>query len=295
MKIRLDRWLLITFILCCVVFYTSYVALGQEEATVAANVDAASISPANVSPAEINLSPAEVAAAEVAALESGAAPSNENVKRAEPIPLESIVPLPAGAAETNSRYTLGEDDVIEISVMRHPEVSGQYIINNEGNIQYEFIGDVKIEGFTKDEVKDFVVQKLSEYIISPEVTVKIVGYNSKIVYVVGEVGAPGKIFMRGDTITVREALMEARLPLLTAASKRSLVITPSELGNAEQRNVDVEALLYQGDLRENLVMKPGDTLYVPPTFLAKTMRAISPVTQPVSAAAGTGRTVIAPF
>jgi len=205
-----------------------------------------------------------------------------------------IINIP-GLQESQSTYTLGKEDVINISVMRHPEVSGQYIINSEGKIQYGFVGDVKVEGMTKEQVKDILTEILGTYIVTPEVTVTIVGYNSKVIYVVGEVGAPGKIFMRGDTITVHEALIEAGLPLLSAAGKRSKVITPSEEGNAVLRDVDVEALLYAGDLRENLVMEPGDTLYVPPTFLTKTMRAINPIAQPLGTAANAGRRVVAPF
>ncbi len=197
--------------------------------------------------------------------------------------------------ENGKQYTLGRDDVLDISIMRHPEVSGQYIINAEGNIQYEFVGDIRVSGLTKDEVRDAIAEKLSNFIVSPDVTVKIVGYNSKVVYVIGEVGRPGKIFMRGDTITVREALLEAGLPLLTASPKKGRLITPSMTGKPEQKKVNVEALLYKGDLRENLVMKPGDTLYIPATVLAKAMRAIYPVTQPVGEAAGTTRAVYPGF
>jgi len=190
-----------------------------------------------------------------------------------------------------SYYTLGKTDVIEITVLRHPEVSGQFVINNEGKIQYEFVGDIRLEGLTKDEIKELLVERLREYIIAPEVTVKIVGYNSKIVYVIGEVGRPGKIFMRGDTITVREALMQAGLPLLSAKASKSHLITPSKDGKPGDKMVNIHKLLYEGDLRENLIMKPGDTLYIPPTILAKTMRVIQPVAQPIGAA----RTVAAPF
>ncbi len=194
-----------------------------------------------------------------------------------------------------SRYTLGVNDVIEISVLRHPEVTGQYVINSEGKIQYEFVGDIKIQGKTKDEVKAIITESLSKYIVSPDVTVKISGYNSKVVYVIGEVGNPGKIYMRGDTITIHEALLQAGLPLLTASTRKSRLITPSKEGKASQKFVNVEALLYEGDLRENLVMKPGDTLYIPATVMAKAMRVISPVAQPVGAAATTGRTVTTGF
>lgn len=199
------------------------------------------------------------------------------------------------AIATMSHYTVGATDILEITVMRHPEVSGQFIINNEGNIQYEFVGDLKVDGLTKDEVKKLLTEKLSEFIIDPEITVKIVGYNSKIIYVVGEVGRPGKIYMEGDTMTVHEALVEAGLPLLSAKTNAGRVITPSNTGTPIIRKVNVEKLLYQGDLRENLVMQPGDTLYVPPTFLAKTMRVIQPVAAPIGTAAGAGRTVMTGF
>ena len=193
--------------------------------------------------------------------------------------------------ETASNYSLGATDIIEIVVLRHPEVSGQYIVNNEGNIQYEFIGDLNVTGKTKKEVAGLLTEKLSEYIISPEVNVKILGYNSKIVYVIGEVGNPGKIFMRGDTITVREALVQAGLPLLTGKLTKSVVITSAVDGKAKVRKVNVHKLLYKGDLREDLVMAPGDTLFVPPTGMAKVMRTIQPVATPIGTAAGTGASV----
>lgn len=192
-------------------------------------------------------------------------------------------------SEESSTYTLGKEDVIDISVLRHPEVSGQHIINSEGKIQYEFIGDIKVEGLKKDEVKEILTERLSEYIISPDVTIKIVGYNSKIVYVVGEVRAPGKIYMRGDTITVREALVQAGLPLLTGKITQSRLITPSDTGKVVRKTVNVKKLLYEGDLRENLIMSPGDTLYVPPTMMTKALRIIQPITAPVNSAGSLGR------
>jgi len=189
----------------------------------------------------------------------------------------------------SSNYTLGPKDVIEVVVARHPEVTGEYIINNEGKIQYEFVGDVKLEGLKKAEVKDLLTHLLSEYIITPDVTVEIIGFNSKIVYVLGEVSKPGKVLLFGDTITVREALIQAGLPLETAKASKSRLITPSEDGKAKKIAVNIDKLLYDGDLRENHVMKPGDTLFVPPTFMAKTMRVIQPVTRPVTAVGNAGR------
>jgi len=212
--------------------------------------------------------------------------------------LSQIMNMPVGhnyTQEEISRYTLGPADVIQVSVLRHPEVSGNYVINHEGKIQYEFVGDIEISGLTKDEAAEAISERLSEYIVSPETSVKITGYNSKVVYVVGEVYRPGKIFMRGDTITIREALVQAGLPALTGKTRKSRLITPDETGKVKKKYVDVYALIYEGDLRENYVMKPGDVVYIPPTFLTKAMRAIQPVAAPIGAAAGTGRTVTTGF
>lgn len=182
----------------------------------------------------------------------------------------------------SSTYTLGPNDIIEVAVMRHPEVSGQFPINAEGKIQYNFVGDVVVSALTKEQAKDVIANRLTEYIINPEVTVTVTGYNSKIVYVVGEVGAPGKIYMRGDTITAREALVQAGLPLLSGTLRKSWLITPAETKKGEKKEIDVYALMFEGDLRQNLVMKPGDVLFIPPTMLTKALRAITPVTRPVA-------------
>lgn len=207
----------------------------------------------------------------------------------------SSVKVEENRNEQSSRYTLGPLDVLDIAVMRHPELSGQFVINNEGKLQYQFIGDVKVAGLTKDEVKEVILGLVSQYVISPEITVKIVGYNSKTVYVIGEVAVPGKIFMKGDTITIREALVQSGLPLMSASTKKCRLITPTNNGNPDIKYVNVFRLLYEGDLRENYVMKPGDTLYIPATILSKAMRVIQPVSQPITAAAGAGRTVVTGF
>ncbi len=213
----------------------------------------------------------------------------------ESLPPEVINFVTELNTDSLAKYTLGPMDVIDIAVLRHPEVSGPFQVNKEGKIQYQFVGDVIVANKTKEEAKAILVQHLSEYIISPEVTVKIIGYNSKVVYVIGEVGAPGKIYMQGDTITVREALVQSGLPLLSAATKKCPLITPTADGKPQKKDVNVFALLYEGDLRENLIMKPGDTLYIPATILSKAMRVIQPVSQPITTSASTGRTVMTGF
>jgi protein involved in polysaccharide export with SLBB domain len=188
------------------------------------------------------------------------------------------------------KYTLGPNDVIEIEVRRHPEFSGRYTINSEGKIEYKFVGDIIVNELTKAELKEQLTNILSQYLIEPEVDVTIAAYLSKVFYVVGEVGRPGKFYMRGNTVTVREALVQAGLPQGTAAMRRSRLITPDNKGKNNYLKVDVCKLIYEGDLKQNLEMEPGDVLYVPPTTMTKIIRVVSPVTGLTGQAAGVART-----
>jgi protein involved in polysaccharide export with SLBB domain len=198
-----------------------------------------------------------------------------------------VVNSPAGPMTAPVTYTLGPDDVISIEVRRHPEFSGQYPINSEGKIEYKYVGDVNVAGLTKDQLKERLSKILSEYLLEPDIDVQIVSYLSKVFYVVGEVGRPGKFYMRGNTITVREALVQSGLPTYASAMRRCRLITPDKIGKDNYTEVDVYKLLYEGDLRQDLVMKPADVLYVPATILAKAIRVITPVTEPVTNTVGT--------
>jgi len=183
------------------------------------------------------------------------------------------------------KYTLGPDDVVQIDIMRHPEFSGTYPINQEGKMQYKFVGDIDVNGLTKLQLEQKIKEIISAYVISPEVNVTITEYKSKVIYVLGEVGQPGKYYMHSESISVREAVVQAGLPTLSASMRRCRIVTPDKNGQVKIRSVDLYSVLYGGQLKYNLDMRPGDVLYVPSTVMAKIIRIINPVTSAVGLAA----------
>lgn len=197
------------------------------------------------------------------------------------VPVVPAVPAQGGVSEP-THYTLGPDDVIEVIVRRHPEFSEKFIINAEGKIQYKFVGDIEIKGLTKTEVKEKITQVLSKFIINPDVEVTILDYRSKVIYVIGEVGSPGKYYMKADEISLREAVVQAGLPTLSASMRRTQLIRPDKTGKPKIKTIDLYALLYEGKLNLDQIMYPGDVLVVPATVFAKIMRVVSPITAPVA-------------
>ncbi len=183
------------------------------------------------------------------------------------------------------KYTLGPDDVVQIDVMRHPEFSGIYPVNLEGKVQYKFVGDIDVNGLTKKEVEEKIRNVISNFVVTPEVNVTVLEYKSKVIYVLGEVGQPGKYYMRSESMPVREAVVQAGLPLQSAAMRKCRIVTPDKDGRVKTRKVDLYSILYGGNLKNNLEMHPGDVLYVPCTVMAKMIRVINPVTATVNGAA----------
>ena len=185
-------------------------------------------------------------------------------------------------------YTLGPDDVVEITVRKHPEFSGAYVIGRDGKIQYRFVGDIPIGGLTKGQLADRIKELIAQFVIEPEVEVIILEFRSKVVYVVGEVGGPGRYFLRAENVPLREVLFEAGLPTLAAAMRRAMIIhAPEEKTPRKPKvdNVNVYALIYLGDMTRNVPIRAGDILYVPSTVFYKATRILNPMLDPIYRAA----------
>jgi polysaccharide export outer membrane protein len=180
---------------------------------------------------------------------------------------------------------LGPNDVVQVDVLRHPEFSDKFAVNQDGMIQYNYLGDIPVNGLTKKQLEDKLKGALTKYVVAPEVSVTILEYGSKVFYILGEVASPGQFVMKSEGITLRDAIHLAGLPTINASMRKCRLITPTSNGKRKIKNVDLYALLYYGDLRKNVVIKPGDIFYVPSTAIAKGIRIVSPIATLVGLAA----------
>ncbi len=183
-----------------------------------------------------------------------------------------------------SDYTLGIDDVVTIIVRNQPDFSGRYVVDPEGNIQYNFVGDIPAVGKTKEELKAEIMKRLTRFVRYPEVAVMISEYRSKAVYVFGFVNAPGKYAMKGDRITVKEVVVAAGLPRMDGSLKNVYIIRPSEYakdGKAAKKKVDLDKLLNKGQSAEDFILQPGDTIVVHQRYFDKFVNGFSRLVGPL--------------
>lgn len=85
----------------------------------------------------------------------------------------------------------------------------QYLVNNEGTIDFPVLGRLHVGGLTKTEAEDLIREKLKPYLQkteTPIVTVRMANYK---ISVLGEVAKPGTFTVSNEKVNVLEALAMA--------------------------------------------------------------------------------------
>ena len=83
----------------------------------------------------------------------------------------------------------------------------QYLVNNEGYIDFPVLGRLKVGGLTKNQAEDLIREKLSPYLReAPIVTVRMANYK---IAVIGEVAKPGMFTVNNEKVNIFEALAMA--------------------------------------------------------------------------------------
>jgi polysaccharide export outer membrane protein len=106
-------------------------------------------------------------------------------------------------------YRVGPGDVLEVEVYDDPELSGLVTVQHGGEISFPLLGDVDVEGLTAKEVRETLTRLLAkDYLVDPQVAVRVKEHRSQWITVVGEVVRPGKYFLQGSK-SLLELLTEA--------------------------------------------------------------------------------------
>ena len=92
-------------------------------------------------------------------------------------------------------YILGPGDKLVITVLGSKVTSGNYDVMNDGSINMPLVGDIMLRGKTLPEASNEIKRRLSDQIISPEVSIKLDVPRPVTIFVLGEVESPGLYVM----------------------------------------------------------------------------------------------------
>jgi len=109
---------------------------------------------------------------------------------------------------SQASYLIGPGDLIDVEVFGEPDLTRQVEVGVSGTINMAFIGQVKVEGLTVDDMAGRLTELYQDgWFNQPQVSVRIAEHRSQKVEVFG-VRRPGAYFLRRPT-TVLEILGEA--------------------------------------------------------------------------------------
>ncbi|HEX4131722.1 MAG TPA: polysaccharide biosynthesis/export family protein [Pirellulales bacterium] len=171
------------------------------------------------------------------------------------------------AIETHLRQIL-RAPTVSVSIIQSAskqQVAGEHLVGPDGTVNLGTYGNVYVTGATIDEARVRIEAHLSQFLQQPEVAVDVVGYNSKVYYVITEGAGFGDAVTRMP-VTGNETVLDAIAHIngLSQVSSKKIWIArpaPNDAG-CEILPVNWIAITRGASTTTNYQIMPGDRLFV---------------------------------
>nr|WP_294523662.1 XrtA/PEP-CTERM system exopolysaccharide export protein [uncultured Rhodopila sp.] len=188
------------------------------------------------------------------------------------LPKPASAPKPAdGTAVTvaSEDYIIGSGDSLSVFVYRNPDLSEAGVaVRPDGRISTPLIEDIVAAGKTPTQLAREIEQKLAKYVQDPNVTVIVrnfIGPSDRQVRVIGEAAEPVAIPYR-DHMTLLDVMIATKGLTKYASGNRAMIVRLEPEGKQQTIKVRLSDLIKDGDISQNVEMKPGDTLIIPQSW-----------------------------
>jgi polysaccharide export outer membrane protein len=170
------------------------------------------------------------------------------------------VTVPTGVP-TPADYVIGPDDVLSVVFWREKDMSSEVAVRPDGKISLPLLNDVQAAGLTPDQLRLALTEAASKFVEEPTVSVVVKTINSRKVFVTGQVNKPGPYPLSGPS-TVLQMISTAG-GLLEYAKAKNILIMRTENGKPVSFKFNYKDVSQGKNLKQNIELKPGDTIIVP--------------------------------
>jgi protein involved in polysaccharide export with SLBB domain len=146
-------------------------------------------------------------------------------------------------------YLIGPGDELNIIVFGHPDLSGNFVIDPQGDLTMPLIGRLPVRGKDVDTITQEVTAAYGgSFLVDPRVSVELL--NSRPFYILGQVNLPGEYpYVRG--VTVRQAAAIAGGYTRRADTEEFVIYRQTETGSQEL-SATADTIVLPGDTVEVL-------------------------------------------
>ena len=166
--------------------------------------------------------------------------------------------MPSENAAVPDTYIVGPGDQLKINFYGKESDSFEVIVDREGRISIPDLSPVEVAGLTFAEIKELVKVKVEQEVIGVKAFVSLGQLRSMRILVLGEAYKPGSYSVSSLT-TVSHALFVSG-GVSDIASLRNIQV---KRAGKVVANFDLYDLLINGDSSNDIVLKPGDAVFIP--------------------------------
>ena len=169
----------------------------------------------------------------------------------------------------NPRYHIESDDILELTFRYTPEFDQEVTVQPDGYIQLKGLSeDVHVQGETIPELIETLKKSYANVLHEPVISVVLRDFEKPYFIAGGQVGKPGKYDLRGQT-TATQAVAIAGGFSEYAKNTQVVLFRRYSSDTVETRILNLKPILKGTRAQEDLILEPGDMLFVPKTFMAK--------------------------
>ena len=187
-----------------------------------------------------------------------ALPQTGNPPQAAPAAAASAaagVPLPPG-------YQIGPEDVLAVLFWRDKDMTVEQVtVRPDGRITLPLLNDVQAAGLTPEQLRGNITTAAAKYMEDPSVTIVVKAINSLKVFITGQVAKPGAYPLTSPTTVMQLIAMAGGTHEF--ADSKNIIVMRTENGRQMAYRFNYKQVLKRVNLKQNIELKPGDTVVVP--------------------------------
>ena len=187
----------------------------------------------------------------------------------------------ASDRQIENAYRISPGDQITVQVFKRSDLSQtlpvtKYSVRKNGVISVPLVGNIHAGGLTIEELETQILKKLANTMVEPIVHVVIDHRSNQKILIAGQVKNPGIYPLEHNTSVLEGILLAGGAT--KDADRSTVVLISTRPVKANEKNgtnaftVDIEKFLTEQRFDQNIVLRRGDIIFVPDSFLAQSGR-----------------------
>src|SRR5262245_1017844 len=189
-------------------------------------------------------------------------PPSDPAKHAAPAQVQSQATAGSSAmASALPTYIIGPGDILSIVFWRDKDMSADVLVRPDGNITLPLLNDIEAAGSTPGTLRERILAEARRYLEDPSPTVVVKEIHSRQVFITGQVEKPGPYPITMPTTVLQLIAMAGGLK--EYADGKNILVTRTDNGRQTTLTFDYQDVLKRKNFRQNIELKPGDTVVIP--------------------------------